>query len=149
MDHFSHLVYWHWFALAVFLGIMDVICGANFLFVWCGLSAALVGILLLIIPSMSWEFQLLIFGLGVLASLVFWRRYLKNQPHVPTDAPFLNRRAQQYVGRVFSLEEPIINGRGKVRVDDTIWRVEGEDMPLGTRVRVVAVDGVVLKVEKL
>lgn len=143
---FSKLVFWHWFALAVILGILDVALGANFLFVWCGISAAIVGILLLIVPSMLWEYQLLIFAIGVLASIIVWRRYLKNHPK--TDSPNLNRRAEQYVDRVFTLEEPIVNGRGKVRVDDTIWRVEGEDLPVGTKVRVVNVDGVVLKVEK-
>lgn len=143
---FSKLVFWHWFALAVILGILDVALGANFLFVWCGISAAIVGILMLIIPNMLWEYQLLIFGIGVMASIIVWRRYLKNRPE--TDNPNLNRRAQQYVGRVFTLEEPIVNGRGKVRVDDTTWRVEGEDLPIGTKVRVVNVDGVVLKVEK-
>ena len=53
----------------------------------------------------------------------------------------------QYIGRVFTLEEAIINGRGKVRVDDTLWRVEGADLPLGHKVKVVSVDGVVFKVE--
>ena len=128
------------------LGILDVATGANFLFVWCGISAAIVGILMLIIPNMLWEYQLLIFGIGVMASLVVWRRYLKNQPQ--TDNPNLNRRAQQYVNRIFTLDEPIVNGRGKVKVDDSTWRVEGEDLPVGTKVRVVSVDGVVLKVEK-
>jgi len=35
-----------------------------------------------------------------------------------------------------------------VKVDDSTWRVEGEDLPEGTKVRVISVDGVVLKVEK-
>jgi membrane protein implicated in regulation of membrane protease activity len=148
-EFFSQFVYWHWFALAIFLAIMDVIFGANFLFVWCGISAALVGLIMLVIPSMVWEYQFLIFGIGVLASLVIWSKYLKNKPHPITDAPHLNQRGQQYINRIFTLEEPIVNGRGKVRVDDSIWRVEGDDMPVGSKVRVKAVDGVVLKVEKI
>lgn len=143
---FSKLIFWHWFGFAVILAILDVATGANFYFVWCGLSAALVGVIMLVFPNMGWEYQLLIFGLGVMASLVVWRRYLKN--HATTDRPNLNRRALQYVNRVFTLEEPIVNGRGKVKVDDSLWRVEGEDLPVGTKVRVVDVDGVVLKVEK-
>lgn len=145
---FSQLVFWHWFALAVVLAILDVSLGANFFFVWCGLSAALVGILKLIVPSMLWEYQLLIFGLGVMASLVIWRHYMKKHPR-ESDKPYLNRRAQQYIGRIFTLEEPIENGRGKVRADDTVWRVQGPDMPTGEKVKVVDVDGVVLKVEKM
>ncbi len=144
---FSHLVFWHWFALAVILAILDVTIGANFFFVWCGLAAALVGVLKLIIPSMIWEVQFLIFGIGVMASLVIWRQYLKRKPRV-TDQPGLNRRAERYIGRIFTIEEPIVNGRGKVRVDDTTWRVEGQDLPEGTKVKVIGVDGTVLKVEK-
>lgn len=143
---FSQLVFWHWFALALMLGIIDVTLGANFFFVWCGVSATLVGLILLVIPSLKWEYQFLIFGIGVMMSLVFWRQYLKSHSH-DQDASTLNRRSAQYIGRVFMLEDAIINGRGKVRVDDTLWRVEGPDLPVGQKVKVVSVDGVVLKVE--
>lgn len=145
---FSKFIFWHWFALAVILAILDVSLGANFLFVWCGLSAALVGILLLIIPNMMWQFQFLIFGLGVMASLVVWAKYLKKYPRI-SDNPNLNRRAEQYIGQTVSLYTPIINGRGKIKVGDSVWIVTGEDLPQGTNVRVVDVDGVVLKVEKV
>ncbi|MBI2790544.1 MAG: NfeD family protein [Gammaproteobacteria bacterium] len=145
---FAKLVFWHWFALAVILMILDVTIGANFFFVWCGISAAVVGILMLVIPNMTWEFQFLIFGIGIMTSLVIWRQYLKKMPKV-TDQPGLNRRAERYIGRVFDLDEAIENGRGKVRVDDTTWRVQGEDLPVGTKVKVIGVDGTVLKVEKV
>ena len=110
MDFLTHLVFWHWFAFAVLLAILDIIFGANFLFVWCGLSAALVGLLKLIIPSLGWEYQLLVFGLGVLASIVIWRKVLKNKQHA-TDEPFLNRRARQYIGHPLT---------GNVSIDNII-----------------------------
>jgi len=49
---------------------------------------------------------------------------------------------------VFTLEEPIVNRHGKIRVDDSTWKIEGDDCRPGTNVRVVGVDGVVLKVER-
>ncbi|MCG8379509.1 MAG: NfeD family protein, partial [Proteobacteria bacterium] len=58
-----------------------------------------------------------------------------------------NRRGEQYVGRIFTLEEPIVNGVGKVKVDDSTWKVMGVDMPAGTKVRVLSVDGTILNVE--
>jgi inner membrane protein len=143
----SQLVYWHWFALALILGILDVTIGANFFFVWCGGAAAVVALLMLVIPTMTWEYQFLIFGIGVMGSLLFWRHYLKVHSS-DKQTSTLNRRAAQYVGRVFTLEDPIVNGRGKVRIDDTLWRVEGEDRQAGEKVKVIGVDGVVLKVEK-
>lgn len=141
----AKLVFWHWFAFAVFLIILDVAVGANFLFIWCGLSAAVVGILLLVLP-LTWEIQFLIFGLGVMASLLVWRKLKKR---IRTDNLTLNRRAQYYMGRVFTLENPIVNGRGKVKVDDTMWIVEGPDMPAGSKIKVIGVDGVVLKIEQI
>jgi membrane protein implicated in regulation of membrane protease activity len=50
------------------------------------------------------------------------------------------------VGRVFTLEKPIVDGFGTVRIDDTIWRVAGPDVPAGSRVRVVQADGANLTV---
>jgi membrane protein implicated in regulation of membrane protease activity len=141
----SKLVFWHWLSFALILIILDVAIGANFLFIWCGASAALVGLIMLVFP-LTWEYQLLVFGLGVMASLILWRKIRKS---MPKDNITLNQRSFQYVGRVFTLEEAIVNGRGKVRVDDTVWIVAGDDMPVGEKVKVVAVDGVILKVTKL
>ena len=65
---------------------------------------------------------------------------------VSASNPFLNRRAEALVGRVFTLEKPIIDGSGTVRIDDTIWRVAGPDAPAGSRVKIVRADGASLTV---
>lgn len=108
---FTHLVFWHWLAFALVLGILDVLLGVNFLFVWCGLAAAVVGVLLLLIPQLGWELQFLVFGFGVLASLFGWR-FLNKKASKQSDQPQLNRRARQYIGRTFTLDVAIVNGRG-------------------------------------
>jgi len=79
-------------------------------------------------------------------TLVVYKQYQKSHP-VTTDQPKLNRRGEQYVGRVFTLDEPIVNGVGKVKVDDSTWKVSGEDMSAGTKVRVADVDGTTFIVE--
>jgi membrane protein implicated in regulation of membrane protease activity len=58
----------------------------------------------------------------------------------------LNRRAEIYLGRTFTLERPIVDGRGRLRVDDTVWLVEGPDLPAGARVQVIGVDNTLLRV---
>jgi inner membrane protein len=121
--------------------------GANFFFVWCGLSAVVVGFCKLAMPALTWEIQFAIFGIGLVASLFVWRYYRLRSPQSEIHST-LNRRGQQYLGRVFTLQEAIVNGMGKVRVEDTTWRVQGPDLPVGTKVRVVDVDGVILKVEQ-
>ncbi len=42
---------------------------------------------------------------------------------------------------------PSVNGVGKLRVDDTTWKVAGNDVPAGSRVRVTGVEGTILQVE--
>jgi hypothetical protein len=94
----------------------------------------------------GWEYQVLLFsGLSII-SLTLFKRYQHAHP-VTTDQPALNRRGEQYIGRTFTLEEPISNRTGVIRVDDSTWRITGADLPTGTTVTVVGVDGVILKVE--
>lgn len=140
------LTLWHWLALAVILGILEVALGANFMLLACALAALGTGIVSWIIP-MSIEFQCLLFGVGIIFSVIIARNYFRKR-EITSQSPYLNQRAHQYINRHFTLEEPIINGRGRVRVDDTIWCVEGEDLPAGTRIQVVDVDGTILKIKK-
>ena len=49
--------------------------------------------------------------------------------------------------RVFTLDAFIINGIGKIRVDDSTWKIDGADCPSGTKVRVAGIENTVLKVE--
>ncbi len=145
---FNAITYWHWLSFSALLIITDLVVGASFFLLWLGVSAATVAIILALIPGLAWEYQLLIFAIESITCVLFWRFYLKRNP-TKSDKPRLNRRSEQYIGRVFTLEEPIINGRGKIKVDDSIWKIEGEDFPKGTRVKVINVNGVILIVKKL
>jgi membrane protein implicated in regulation of membrane protease activity len=93
----------------------------------------------------SWQTQLLMFAVFSVAAVPLWRRFALTSL-ASTSNPFLNRRNKALVGRVFTLERPIVNGTGTVRIDDTIWRVAGPDAPAGSRVRVVRADGASLTV---
>ena len=108
------------------------------------LFRSIVGVVLWLIPELSWEFQLLIFAILSVASVVVARRYLTTHP-LKTDLPNLNLRGQQYVGRTFTLSEPVVNGQGKIRVDDSTWKISCEDCEAGTKVIIEGVDGVVLR----
>jgi membrane protein implicated in regulation of membrane protease activity len=135
---------WHWFLLAIALIILEVLSPAAF-FMWLAVAAGLVGLVLAVFSEMAWQFQLLLFAVLSVLSLIVGRHYLKRHP-IATDEPTLNKRGHQYIGRVFTLDQPIENGVGKLRVDDTSWKIAGEDCLAGTRVTVTGVDGVVLLV---
>ena len=88
----------------------------------------------------------MLFAVLSLVAVFAARRYLRSQEG-ESDRPLLNRRALQHVGRSYVLAEAIENGRGKVKIGDTLWRVEGPDAPAGTQVTVTGADGTVLIVE--
>ncbi len=137
--------FWHWWILALALIIVEMFVPGTF-FLWMGVAAIVVGLLAWLVPAMGWEFQLMLFAILSLVSIVAWRIWQHRHPD-ESDQPALNRRGEQYIGRVFVLETPIENGFGKVRVGDTLWRVRGEDAAAGSRVKVVGTDGVLLLVE--
>ena len=141
----EEITFWHWWVLAIALVILEVLAPGAF-FLWLGVAAGVVGVVLLVIPSVSWEWQLMIFSVISVLSIVLWRNHLKDHP-TETDQPRLNRRGEQYIDRVFTLNEAIVNGSGKIKVDDTTWKITGEDCDAGSKVKVTGVDGVVLMVK--
>ncbi len=114
---------------------------------WAGLGLCLVGIVRLYenAPYGAW---LVLAGIAAIA-LDIVIDFVWAHPDVSrSDQPDLNKRGTQCVGRLCLLEEPIIAGRGKVRIGDTLWPVEGLDAAAGTQVRVTASEGTVLRVER-
>lgn len=146
-DLFRQLNHWHWWILAVLCVVLEVFTPGTF-FLFMGISAAIVGAVVLVVPGLGWEYQVLGFAVLAVVATVAGRNYLRRRPIV-TDHPTLNRRGAQYVGRTFTLEEPIVNGLGKIRVDDSTWKISGADCAVGRRVKVVGVEGTVLRVEPL
>ena len=145
IEWLDSVVFWHWWMLAGLLLILELTAPA-FFFLWLGIAAAAVGLIMLVFPTMSVEVQLVLFSITAIVSIFVWRKYRESRPQV-TDQPNLNRRGHQYIGRVFTLSEPITNGNGKVTVDDSTWRVKGPDLPAGTSIKVTGVDGVIFTVE--
>ncbi|KPJ92979.1 MAG: hypothetical protein AMJ55_08945 [Gammaproteobacteria bacterium SG8_15] len=139
------LTYWHWWILGLLLIVLEVFAPGAF-FLWMGISAGVVGVTLLIAPDMGWEYQFMIFAIFSIVSIALWKRYAKNTAET-TDHPTLNRRGEQYVGRTFTLEEPIVNGMGKIRVDDSTWKISGDDCDAGTKVKITGIDGTIFRVE--
>ena len=138
--------FWYWWVAAVvFIGIEVFAPGVVFL--WMGVSAALVGFLVLAVPSLDWRYQFMVFAVLSMVTALSWWGYRRRRPAPESDQPALNRRGSQYIGRTFTLAEPIVNGQGKLKVDDTIWKIEGSDLTEGTQVRVVGVEGTILVVE--
>jgi hypothetical protein len=142
----THLAPWHWLLAAIVLMIAETLLPGSFL-LWFGVGAAVTAGLLWLL-GLSWQAQWICFALVSIGSIVAWRRFREQHPE-QTSHPTLNQRGQSYVGRRYTLGEAIVDGQGKLHVDDTAWKVSGEDMPAGAHVRVTGVEGTVLKVERV
>ncbi|MET0629266.1 MAG: NfeD family protein [Xanthobacteraceae bacterium] len=135
---------WNWFILAALLLLIEILAPGMFM-LWLGLSAILVGIVSSAVVW-SWQAQLIAFAVFAIAAVPAWRHFAR-KVEKPADSPFLNRRAEGYVGREFTLDKPIVGGVGTIRIDDTVWRVTGPDVPAGSRVRIARAEGAALMVE--
>jgi membrane protein implicated in regulation of membrane protease activity len=139
---------WSWWIVGIVLLVLELLVPGVFL-IWIGAAAIVLGALSLALWDAAfwgWHVQLLLFAvLSVLFAVIGRRVYNGNGAR--TDEPTLNRRGESLVGRTATLSEPILEGRGRIRLDDTMWSVMGPDLPEGTRVRVVASSGRDLTVE--
>jgi len=140
------VVFWNWWVLALILLVIELLA-PGFFFLWMAASGFVTGLLLWLMPALDIKVQISIFSVLSMVAITAWKLYGKKYP-ISTDHPLLNKRGQQYIGRVFSLYQPIENGEGKIKVDDSIWKVHGEDCDINTKVKVIAVRGTVFDVEK-
>ena len=135
-----------WAALALLLIAAETLALGAFL-LWMGLAAAAVFLGVLLVPGIPVLAQAAAFVVLSFVSIQVYRRWFRKAAR-QSDQPLLNRRAAQMVGRVAALEQAIDRGRGRIKLDDAFWTVDGPDLPAGTAVRVIAVDGMVLKVQE-
>jgi membrane protein implicated in regulation of membrane protease activity len=143
-EMFVTLGTWNWLIFGFILMALELLAPGVFLF-WLGLAALLVGLLSFAINP-SWQAQLLMFGVFAAAAVPAWRYFARSDSSSSASNPFLNKRTEALIGRVFTLEKPIIDGTGTVRIDDTVWRVAGPDAPAGSRVKIIQADGASLTV---
>jgi len=137
---------WSWIIAGVVLMALEtVIPGVYFL--WFGVSAVAVGLLGFAFgDTLSHPWQLVLFALISVATVI-WIRNVANLQQVESEDKDLNQRSAQYFGRVVVVEDAITGGRGRVRVDDTLWLASGADAPKGARVRITGAHGIVFTVE--
>ena len=145
MSFLFDLGYWGWLIFGLVLLGLELVAPVAF-FLWLGISALVTCLILFLLPEISWQVQFLVFSVLSVSSIILSRRYLVGR-QTQSDQPNLNRRAEQYVGRVFTLSEAIEQGEGKVKVDDSHWKVSGPSMKKGSEVRVTSVQGSIFLVE--
>jgi membrane protein implicated in regulation of membrane protease activity len=140
LDFIRDLGGWAWWLGGAILLALEIIVPGN-VFVWFGIAAILTGAAALL-SDIGWQIQLVVFAVASLILVLVGRRYFGRAG--ASDEPLLNERATQLIGQSYVLGDPIVDGTGRVRVGDSVWRLTGPDLPSGTRVKIVGHDGAVL-----
>ncbi|WP_407435608.1 NfeD family protein [Lelliottia sp.] len=136
-----------WLSLGGLLLAAEMLGGNGYL-LWSGVAAVITGLLVWLLPF-GWEWQGALFAVLTLVAAWLWWRWLNRQvrSQKPANAA-LNQRGQQLMGKRYTLDDTLINGRGHVRIGDSSWPViADDDLVAGTRVEVIAVEGITLRVK--
>jgi len=134
---------WVWLIVAAALAIVELLTPGLFL-VWIAAAALLTGIVSFLLP-IGLPFQLVLFGLFSILSVLVGRRVYERAAHVTSD-PLLNDRTARLIGQTVTVVVAIEDGEGRVRVGDSVWSAKGPDVPAGTRVRIHGAEGNCLRV---
>jgi len=134
-----------WAVIAMVLIAAETFAPGAFM-LWMGLAAAVVFLIVWLVPGLTLLVQVVCFAVLSVVAVLVYRTWFRTRER-PSDRPLLNRRAEQLVGRVAALDQSIVSGRGRVKMDDAYWVVAGPDLDAGTPVRVVGADGMTLQVE--
>jgi inner membrane protein len=142
----SNNVYF-WWGVGLALMAAETFAPGAFL-LWFGFAAAAMGFVMLVLPGLTPVWQAVVFAVLSLVSVGIYHRWFRSSGP-DSDKPLLNRRADQLVGRTFALESPVVDGFGKIRINDALWTVAGDALPAGSRVTVIGVvDGSTLRVQR-
>jgi len=137
---------WSWVIIGLLLIGGELLAPGVFL-IWLGLAALLTG-LVVGLTGIGWQGAMLVFAALALACVIGGRLLTRRRSEEPDAATGLNDRGRQLIGKVFRLEATMTGGEGRIRVDDSSWRVIGPELLAGSEVKVVRVEGATLVVEK-
>ncbi|MCL9782840.1 NfeD family protein [Vibrio sp. S4M6] len=137
------LNHWHWLAFGFALLAVEVLGTAGY-FLWLGISAILVGIMMSLFP-IEWQIQLTMFGvLSLVTTWLWWRKQLKRDTADDAQRD-LNQKHKQLIGRVIILDEDFPEGRGRIKIGDTTWPASStQALSAGSKVKVESVEGITL-----
>jgi inner membrane protein len=135
-----------WWILAGVLLLAEM-AQPGFFMIWLAVAAGLTGIVASLF-HLGWTGEALTFAALAIACVAATWKFVSKSWAVKSDQPHLNQRQNAMVGKTFIVEQAIINGQGKIKFEDRLWDVDGEDVSAGSRVKVIAVDGMRLQVER-
>ncbi len=148
----SGLAFWHWFVLGIALILIELAMPMAMLLIWPGIAAMMVGVMLTFVPNLTPIYQV---GIWLVASFAFtleWIKYCQDHPARPvaTRRRHTGLPGEEYIGQQFTLQKPVIYGRGEIVIDDKTYPVLAiDDYPAGTLVKIVRVEVSALRIQQV
>lgn len=142
----SALGAWNWIIAGLLMMGIELLAPGLF-FIWLGLAALATGITVAVF-GLGWMPAALVFAGLAVASVFGGRALMRARGSEPETAAHLNALSRNLIGQTFRLDEAIRDGKGRIRIGDTVWQAKGEDAAAGDKVRVVRLDGSSLVVER-
>jgi len=136
-----------WLIAALALGIAELLIPGVFA-IFLAVAAAVVGAVVLAVPDLPVPAQIAAFAAWSIVTVLIGRRWYRDFPVASSD-PKLNDRAARMIGEIVIVETAIGNDGGRVRIGDGSWPARGSPAAVADRVRIVAVDGGLVTVERV
>lgn len=147
MDILIDPFFYNWLILGAVLMIIEV-ASFTLLFFWVAIAAFIMAGISYVLPNLTLTQHLLIFSVLSVACVIIWHRLFKKTQDKLGDKR-MNNRAERYIGRTAALIDDTDNQHGKIRIDDSLWRVQTDkDLTAGTVVEILSADGVILHVKE-
>ena len=132
--------FWNWLILTGVFMLIEVLT-VSFFFLFWGLAALVLVIITFAAPGLDWHWQGAIFAALSLIAILLWRQLARRwQSRKDDAASLLNKRGAQYIGREYTLDTPVENGYGKLKIGDGLWTINGENLPAGTTIIITAAE---------
>ena len=140
----------NWLILGLVLSIFELFVPGTYL-IWFGFAGLLMSLLTCFI-DMALSTQIIFFAVfSAIFALIGWfsYRYIFKKTQTPQEYRNLNDSAQQYIGRIVTLSEDVIDNQTKVKVGDTYWLAYSEKpLKKGENAKVTDVkDSLILVIE--
>jgi len=142
--------WWYWIVGGIVLILLELVI-PSFFVIWFGLGALFVGLLLLVAPGFPLAGQILLWAIASAAMTVLWFRVfsrIRNKTRIGTAAGDIIGE----IGLLVADTAPF--QRGKVRFQRPVLGAEewpctsDAEIAIGTRVKLVSVEGSFLKVAR-
>lgn len=144
--------WWHWIVIGFCLIGLELIV-PSFTIIWFGVGALIVGIVLALWSSMPLAAQIALWSVASLASTMLWFKYLK--PSAMKSKAGLSKEGILGETGIIIRGTPDLYGHGVVRFRISVlgadeWNCYADQvLQVGDTVRVVDIEGQILKVNKI